>query len=91
MENNPDLLQVAEVLNADAYLTAYANKINEDYENMNITEKEDQNTVEYQETLKIDVKNINKNKTLWIPIYEVIDATFFLRNRYFTTKCFRLM
>ena len=32
----------------------------------------------YQETLKIDVKNINKHiKTTCRPIYEVIDATFF--------------
>ena len=30
MKNNPDLLQESEVKNADAHLTAYAGKINED-------------------------------------------------------------
>ena len=34
--------------------------------------------MEYQETLKIDVENIDKNKnTIWRPIYEFIDAPFF--------------
>ena len=34
--------------------------------------------MEYKETLKIDIKNINKNiKTIWRPIYAVIDAPFF--------------
>ena len=34
--------------------------------------------MEYQETFKIDVENIDKNKnTIWRPIYEVIDAPFF--------------
>ena len=33
---------------------------------MKISEKEEHKTVEYQETLKIDLKNINKNiKTTW--------------------------
>ena len=32
----------------------------------------------YQETLKIDAKNINKNiNTIWRPIYEVINVVFF--------------
>ena len=44
---------------------------------MNIPEKEQKETVVYQETLKIDVKNINKNiKKIWRPIYEVIDDPF---------------
>ena len=30
-----------------------------------------------QETLEIDVENINTKKTIWRPIYEVIDAPFF--------------
>ena len=40
MKNNPDLLQEAEVDNADAYFTADASKINEDYENMSISLEE---------------------------------------------------
>ena len=39
MKNNPDLLQDAEVANADAYLTAYAGKTNEEDKNMNISDK----------------------------------------------------
>ena len=37
MKNNPNLLQEAEVENADADLTADASKINEDYDSMNIS------------------------------------------------------
>ena len=62
MKNNPDLLQVSEVLNVDADLTVDESKINSNDVNMEISEKEEQNTVEYQETLKIDAKNINNNK-----------------------------
>ena len=40
MKNNPDLLQVAEVANIDAYLTADTSKINEDDDDMKISEKE---------------------------------------------------
>ena len=45
---------------------------------MNISDEEEQKTVVYQENLKIDVKNINKNiKTIWRPIYDVIYVTLF--------------
>ena len=44
----PDLLHVAKVENVDAYLTADAGKINEDNDNMNISYKEHQKTVEYE-------------------------------------------
>ena len=37
MKNNHNLLQEAEVENADADLTADASKINEDYDSMNIS------------------------------------------------------
>ena len=39
MKNNPGLLQVSEVVNADADLTAYSIKIVEDDDNMNIFRK----------------------------------------------------
>ena len=42
MKNNPDLLQESEVENADAYLPADQDKINEDDENMNILMEEEQ-------------------------------------------------
>ena len=61
MKNNPYLLQVAEVVNADADLTAYTTKINEDDDNMDIPYKEYQKKVEYQETLKIKRENIEEN------------------------------
>ena len=58
---------------------------------MNISEKEEQNNVGYQETLRIGVKNINKNiKTSWGPIYEVIDALFFEEADNFPQDCFYL-
>ena len=39
MKNNPYFLQVAEVINTDADLTAEASKINEDDDGINISEK----------------------------------------------------
>ena len=48
MKNTPDLLQVAEEENSEADLTADAGKINEDNDNMNISYKEHQKTVEYE-------------------------------------------
>ena len=51
---------------------------------MNISMEEEHNTVEYQETLKVDVKNISKIKTKkWIPIYEVIDSPFLKKMIFF--------
>ena len=41
MKNNPDLLQKAEVENADVGLTADVSEINEDYYNMNISMEEE--------------------------------------------------
>ena len=44
---------------------------------MNISIKEEQDTLEYQETLKLDVKNVSiDKKTIWIPINEFIDDPF---------------
>ena len=63
--------------NDDAYLNADASKINKDDDNMKISMEEEQKTVEYQETLKVDVKNIPEKKPIWRPIYEAIDAPFF--------------
>ena len=45
---------------------------------MNISEKEEQKNVVYQQVSKIYVENIDINiKTIWRPIYKVIDAPFF--------------
>ena len=69
---------VSEVDNADTDLNAYENKTYEEDDNINFFDKEEQKTVGYQETLKTDIKNIDQNiKTIKIPIYEVIDKTFF--------------
>ena len=77
MKNNMDLIQVAEVVNSDADLTEDVGTINEDDYKMNISMKEEQKNVEFQETLKVDVNNIaKKKKKIWRPIYEVIDAIF---------------
>ena len=52
MKNNPDLLQEAEVENADADITSDAGKINEYDNNMNISMEKDQDIVKYQKLLK---------------------------------------
>ena len=44
--------------NCDSDLTADVSKTNEEDEDMNISEKWDQNTVGYKETLKIYVESI---------------------------------
>ena len=62
MENCPDLLQEVEVTNVDVDLTTDSSQINEGNDNMNITMEEDQDTVEYKNNLKFDVKNISKSK-----------------------------
>ena len=91
MKINPDLSVVSEVENDDTDLTADASKTNEEDDNMNILEKENHNTVQNQETLKIYIKNIDKNiNTIQRPIYEVIDATFFEETE-ISHKLFRLM
>ena len=46
--------------NADAYLTADVSKINEDDDSMKILMEEEQETVKYQNTLKVDVENTAK-------------------------------
>ena len=40
MKNNPDLLQEAEVANADEDLTSYAIKVNEEDKKMNMSMEE---------------------------------------------------
>ena len=64
--------------NNDADLTKDAGKTDKKDDDMNISEREEQKTLDYKETLKIYVKNINKDiNTIWRPIYKVIDITFF--------------
>ena len=55
MKNNTDLSVVAEVENSDADLSVGTSKTNDEDDTMNISEKEEQETVGYKETLKINV------------------------------------
>ena len=82
---NSDLLQEAEVENADAGLATDGGKINERNDNMNIPMEEERNSVQYQETYKLYVKNIIKTKKLnimeinrWSYWFSIV-----LRNWYF--------
>ena len=50
--------------NADAGLATDGGKINERNDNMNIPMEEERNSVQYQETYKLYVKNIIKTKKL---------------------------
>ena len=56
------MLQEAKVENSDADLTADASKVNEDNDNMKVSMEEYQETVKYQNTLKLDVENIAKKQ-----------------------------
>ena len=85
MKNIPYLSVVAEVDNSGVDLTADASKTNEEYYNMNISDKEEKKFVGYHENFKIDVKNIDKTiKTIWRPMYEVINVTFLKEINIFT-------
>ena len=45
---------------------------------MNISDKEDQKTMGYQETLKTNVKNFDKNvRTTRRPLYDIMNTPFF--------------
>ena len=59
-KNNPYLLQESEeqeyeVADSGAHLTTGTSKINEDNDNMSISMELEQKTLEYQETMKVDV------------------------------------
>ena len=43
-----------------------------------VTIEEEINTLEYQETVNLDIENIDSSsQNIWISIYEVIDDTYF--------------
>ena len=45
---------------------------------MVVTIEEEEKTLEYQETMNLDIENIaSTNQKLWISIYEVIDYSYF--------------
>ena len=72
----------AEESNDVADVNTESNKIDEDKNGMIISMEEEQKTLEYQETMKVDVENIAKNKTInWRPKYEVIDTSFFVETK----------
>ena len=69
--------QEAEEANDDAYITEEANKIGEDNNDMIMSMEEEQKNLEYQETMKVYIENISKNKkTTREPIYEGIHDPF---------------
>ena len=86
MKNNLDASVVAEVGNYDSYLTADASKTNEEDDYMNISEKEDQNTVVCQETFKIDVENIDKPVRQYGYQYMKLSMLRFSKKRKFYTS-----
>ena len=54
--------QESEEANDDADANSEANNIDEDNNDMTIYTEEEKKTLEYQETMKVDVGNIAKNK-----------------------------
>ena len=51
---------------------------------MVVTIEEEKKTLEYQETMNVDVENISSKKQMcWGPIYEVIDNSYFQQKNYF--------
>ena len=53
---------------------------------MVVTMKEEKETVEYQETMNVDIENIASKKQLfWTPIYEVIENSSFEETKLFPT------
>ena len=93
---NPVLLQeeeknVAEETNDDADVNEEANEINGKKKDMVVTTKEEKNTLNYLETMSVDIKSIASIKQkFWRSIYEVIDDSYFevvkLFQKYFKTN-----
>ena len=49
---------------------------------MVITIEEEKNTLEYQETMNVDIENVaSKIQPFWRSIYEVIDTSYFERKK----------
>ena len=86
MKINPDLSVVSEVENDDTDLTADASKTNEEDDNINILEKENHNTVQNQETLKIYIKNIDKTLIQYRDQYMKLSMLRSLKKRKFPTS-----
>ena len=90
-KSNPDFLQEPELKNADADLTAYVSKINEDDYNIKFYIEEEQNNVKYQNTLKVNVENIAKNKIKIWEQYMKVCMLHFWRNFFPSKTSFRLL
>ena len=55
-----------------------ANKINDKNKDMVVAIEEENKTLEYQETMNVDIENFSStNQPFWISIYEVIDDSYF--------------
>ena len=53
---------------------------------MAVTTKGEKNTLEYQETMNLDIENIaSKKQPFWRPIYEVIKNSYFEERILFPT------
>ena len=83
---NTEVLVVDVESNSEEDITAGSkvSKINEASNEMEIDIEEEKNTEAYQETLNIDIENIDRienihkhHKTPWRTIYEVIQQEFF--------------
>ena len=54
---------------------------------MVVTTKEENITLEYQETINVDIENIAcKKQPFWRPIYEVVDKSYFEETKLFPTN-----
>ena len=81
---NPIFLQESEDANNDTGVNAEENKSMKTTKHMVVSIEEEQKTLEYQETMKLDVENIaNNNNNKWILIYEVIDNSCFAAKNIF--------
>ena len=58
---------------------------------MIISVEEEQKTLEYQETMEVDVENISKSKKTYGDQYMKLLILHFLKKQIFSTRIFRLM
>ena len=78
--------QESEEENVDADVAEYASKIDEDDYNIIISMKEEQKTLGYQETMKVDVKNIAKNLKTYGDQYMKLLMLRFLKKLYISSS-----
>ena len=85
--NTEDKENAPEENNYDADENEESNEINDLKKSKVVTIEEEKKTLEYQETMNLDIENIDStNQQIWRSIYEVIHDDYFKAVKLFPTQ-----